>query len=65
MDRENWIAVYAHRLQEQWRTVDPELLEVAVNLRADVMLREVAPDVAAVAWLQPSQRSGSVMTSAS
>lgn len=54
MDRENWIAVCAHRLQKQWRTVDPELLdEVAGDLWKDKTLRGMAPDVAAVAWLEP------------
>ena len=54
MDRENWIAVCAHRLQKQWRTVDPEVLEeVAGDLWTDERLREMAPDVAAAAWLSP------------
>jgi hypothetical protein len=52
MDRETWIAACAHRLQRQWRTVDPEQLEeVAAELWRDARLREMAPADAAVAWL--------------
>ena len=54
MDREIWIALCAHRLQRQWRTVDPEILdEVAGDLWRDERLREMAQDVAAVVWLRP------------
>ena len=54
MNCENWIAVCARRLQKQWRTVDPEVLdEVAGDLWTEEGLREMAPDVAAVAWLEP------------
>jgi hypothetical protein len=54
MDRETWIAVCAHRLQRQWRTVDPDLLEeVAGDLWRDERLRTMAPDAAAIAWLEP------------
>ena len=43
-----WIAVCAHRLQRQWRTVDPEQLdEVAGDLWKDERLRRLAPDEAA------------------
>lgn len=59
MDSENWIAVCAHRLQKQWRTVDPELLEeVAGDLWNDKSLRKMAPDAAAAAWLEPVARRG-------
>lgn len=54
MDRETWIAVCAHRLHRQWRTVDPDLLdEVAGDLWKDKRLRDMAPDAAAVSWLEP------------
>ena len=54
MDREPWIAVCAHRLQRQWRTVDPDLLdEVAGDLWRDERLRAMSPDAAAVMWLEP------------
>ena len=54
MDREIWIAVCAHRLQRQWRTVDPEQLdELAADLWKDERLRALAPDDAATLWLEP------------
>lgn len=54
MDREIWIAVCAHRLQRQWRTVDPEQLdELAADLWKDERLRALAPDEAATLWLAP------------
>jgi len=49
-----WIAACAHRLQQQWRTVDPLLLEeVAADLWRDERLRSLPPGAAAVAWLGP------------
>ena len=49
-----WIAACAHRLQRQWRTVDPEQLEeVARDLARDPRLRAMEPDLAAVDWLRP------------
>ncbi|RYG35548.1 MAG: hypothetical protein EON93_06375 [Burkholderiales bacterium] len=58
MDRDIWIAACAHRLQRQWRTVDPELLEeVAGDLWADHALRELPPNEAALAWLEPVVRA--------
>jgi hypothetical protein len=49
-----WIAACAHRLQRQWRTVDPEQLEeVAADLWRDPHLREMPPAAAAVEWLKP------------
>lgn len=54
MDREIWIAVCAHRLQRQWRTVAPEQLdELAADLWKDEKLRALAPDQAATLWLEP------------
>jgi len=54
MDRDIWIALCAHRLQRQWRTVDPEQLdEVAGDLWSDERLRRLAPADAAVDWLRP------------
>jgi hypothetical protein len=49
-----WIAACAHRLQQQWHTVDPlQLEEVACYLGRDERLRAMPPDEAAVDWLQP------------
>jgi len=49
-----WIAACAHRLQQQWHTVDPlELEDVARDLWRDERLRAMAPDEAAVDWLRP------------
>jgi hypothetical protein len=52
-----WIAACAHRLQQQWRTVDPvQLEEVAGDLWQDVRLRALPPGEAAVEWLKPIAR---------
>ena len=49
-----WIAACAHRLQQQWHTVDPlELEEVARDLWHDERLRAMPPDLAANDWLRP------------
>lgn len=49
-----WIAACAHRLQQQWRTVDPEQLEeLAGDLWRDERLRSMLPGDAAQVWLQP------------
>ncbi|WP_307658654.1 hypothetical protein [Variovorax paradoxus] len=49
-----WIAACAHRLQQQWHTVDPlELEDVARDLWRDERLRTMLPDAAAVEWLKP------------
>jgi hypothetical protein len=54
MEREIWIAVCAHRLQRQWRTIDPDQLdELAADLWKDERLRRMAPDEAATHWLEP------------
>jgi hypothetical protein len=54
MDREIWIAVCAHRLQRQWRTIDPDQLdELAADLWRDERLRSLPPDEAATQWLEP------------
>jgi hypothetical protein len=51
---ELWIAACAHRLQQQWRTVDPlQLEEVAAELWRDERLRSMPPDAAAVVWFGP------------
>ena len=53
-----WIAACAHRLQQQWHTVDPlELEEVARDLWRDERLRALPPDEAAVDWLRPITES--------
>lgn len=49
-----WIAACAHRLQQQWRTVDPiQLVEVAGDLWQNAELRTLPPTEAAVRWLKP------------
>ncbi|RZL93341.1 MAG: hypothetical protein EOP82_07925 [Variovorax sp.] len=54
MERDGWIAICAHQLQRQWRTVDPEQLdEVAADLWIDPRLRAMAPQEAAEEWLRP------------
>lgn len=54
MERDDWIAVCAHQLQRQWRTVDPDQLdELAADLWRDARLRDLAPAQAAVEWLKP------------
>ncbi|AGU49631.1 hypothetical protein VAPA_1c25310 [Variovorax paradoxus B4] len=57
-----WIAACAHRLQQQWHTVDPlELEDVARDLWRDERLRSMPPEAAAVEWLKPiTERLGSV-----
>lgn len=58
MDRQTWIAACAHRLQRQWRTVDPEQLEeVAGELWGDEGLRELELVQAAQEWLRPLEPS--------
>jgi hypothetical protein len=53
-----WIAACAHRLQRQWRTVDPETLEeVAADLWRDPRLSSMAPAEAAARWLEPLKAS--------
>lgn len=54
-----WIAACAHRLQQQWHTVDPlDLEEVAHDLWRDERLRAMPPDEAAVDWLRPINEVG-------
>lgn len=49
-----WIAACAHRLQQQWRTVDPDQLEeLAGDLWRDERLRSMSPAEAAEVWLVP------------
>jgi hypothetical protein len=44
----------AHRLQQQWHTVDPPGLgKVARDLRRDERLRAMPPDLAAIDWRRP------------
>ncbi|WP_086922222.1 hypothetical protein [Variovorax sp. JS1663] len=51
---EIWIAACAHRLQQRWRTVDPDQLEeLAEDLWRDPRLRTMHPDEAARVWLEP------------
>ena len=58
MERDDWIAVCAHQLQRQWRTVDPDQLdEVAADLWCDGRLRAMAPARAAIDWLRPLDSS--------
>jgi hypothetical protein len=59
MERADWIAICAHRLQQHWRTVDPLELElVAADLWADLQLRAMAPAEAATVWLKPVETVG-------
>jgi len=54
-----WIAACAHRLQQQWHTVDPlDLEDVARDLWRDARLRAMQPDEAAVDWLKPISELG-------
>lgn len=54
-----WIAACAHRLQQQWHTIDPlELEDVARDLWRDERLRAMPPDEAAVDWLKPINEAG-------
>ncbi|WP_260396887.1 hypothetical protein [Variovorax sp. KBW07] len=56
-----WIAACAHRLQQQWHTIDPlELEDLARDLRRDERLRAMPPDEAAVDWLLPITAPGNV-----
>ena len=49
-----WIAALAHHLARRWRTVDPDVLEdLAADIAHDPRLRTLAPDEAAVLWLEP------------
>jgi hypothetical protein len=49
----DWIARCSARLQAQWPTVEPEELEqVAIDLLRDPLLRAMAPEEAALAWLR-------------
>lgn len=49
-----WVAACAHHLQRRWRTVDPDQLEdLAADLARDPRLRAMAPDEAALKWLEP------------
>ncbi|MDP9877565.1 hypothetical protein J2W25_001871 [Variovorax boronicumulans] len=49
-----WIGTCAHRLQQQWHTVDPlELEDVARDLWRDARWRAMLPEAAAADWLQP------------
>lgn len=51
---EIWIAAFAHRLQQHWRTVNLDVLkEVAKDLSNDARLRALSPAQAAAEWLQP------------
>ena len=49
-----WIAACAHRLQQQWHTIDPlDLEDVARDLWRDERLRSMPADEAAIDWLKP------------
>jgi hypothetical protein len=48
-----WIDRCSKRLQEHWRTVEPEQLDdVAIDLWSDPYWRAMAPESAAVEWLK-------------
>lgn len=53
-----WIAACAHRLQQQWHSVDVvELEDMARVLWRDERLRAMWPEDAAADWLRPVMRS--------
>jgi len=52
MTAREWIARCSARLQQQWRTVDPDQLDdLANDLWADEKLRRMPAELAAVEWL--------------
>ncbi|MNV81996.1 hypothetical protein [Variovorax sp. 38R] len=54
-----WIGTCAHRLQQQWHTVDPiELEDVARDLWRDERFRAMPPTDAATDWLKPICEAG-------
>lgn len=54
-----WIAACAHRLQQQWHSIDPlDLEDVARDLWRDERLRAMPPNEAAVCWLTPINKLG-------
>lgn len=54
LSAQEWIDKCSQRLQERWRTVDPERLEdLAFDLWGDERLRALDPVVAAEEWLRP------------
>jgi len=58
-----WIAACAHRLQQQWHTVDAlELEDVARGLWRDARLRAMWPEDAAADWLRPVARPAECST---
>jgi hypothetical protein len=63
MDHDDWIAVCAHQLHRQWRTVAPDQLdEVAEALWRDETLRAMPPAAVAQAWLAPIARADDAST---
>jgi hypothetical protein len=49
-----WIAQFAQRLQERWRTIDQAVLEeVAMDLWKRTEYRVMSPQEAADVWLNP------------
>ena len=47
-----WIALCSARLQERWRTVNPDVLDdLANDLWSDEELRRLKPELAATEWL--------------
>jgi hypothetical protein len=52
LEANEWTARCAKRLQQQWRSVEPEQLnEVAAQLWRERVWRELPPEMAAVEWL--------------
>ncbi len=48
-----WIVRCAQRLADQWKTVEPALLEqVAVDLLREPQMRVMEPEAAATSWLR-------------
>jgi hypothetical protein len=49
-----WIVKCSARLQQHWRTIDPDRLEdLASDLWTDQRLRAMEPTAAAEEWLRP------------
>ena len=48
----NWVAACSARLQQHWKTIDPQRLDdLAQDLARDERLRWMTPAEAAVEWL--------------
>lgn len=49
----SWIARCSARLQQRWRSIDPQRLDdLALELMREERWRRMEPEAAAVAWLR-------------